>query len=64
MVSTRRRVWPHLFPPAAQVAALQAFLSDEEVETICRQLGHTWRDRSLPPGVTARSLAIGDTHLN
>jgi len=44
------------------VAALQVFLSDEEIETICRQLGHTWRDRSLPPGVTARSLVYRSLH--
>lgn len=44
------------------MAALQAFLSDEEVETICRQLGHTWRDRSLPPGVTARSVVYRSLH--
>jgi len=44
------------------MAALQAFLSDEEIETICRQLGHTWRDRSLPPGVTARSLVYRALH--
>lgn len=62
MVSTRRPVWPHLFPPTAQVAALQVFLSDEEIGTICCQLGHTWRDRSLPPGVTARSLVYRSLH--
>ena len=44
------------------MAALQTFLSDEEIETICRQLGHTRRDRDLPPGVTARSLVCRSLH--
>lgn len=38
------------------MAAVQEFLSDAEIETICRQLGHTWRRRRLPPGVTVRSM--------
>jgi hypothetical protein len=44
------------FHPPAQLAALQEHLSDAEIEMICRQLGHKWRDRNLPPGVTVRSL--------
>ncbi len=46
----------HLFDHPAQLAALQEHLSDVEIETICRRLGHKWRDRDLPPGVTVRSL--------
>ena len=64
MVSTRSSVRHHLFPPAAPVAALQEFLSDEEVEAICRQLGHTWRRRLLPPGVTVRSLVYRSLHAD
>jgi len=45
-----------------QVAALRELLSDEEIETICRQLGHTWRDRVLPPGVTVRSMVYRGLH--
>jgi len=55
-------VRPHLFPPAAQVAALQEFLSDAEIETICRQLGHVWRSRQFPPGVTVRSMVYRGLH--
>ena len=62
MVSTRWPASPHLFPPTAQVAALQAFLSDAEIGTICRQLGYTWRHRLLPPGVTVRSLVYRSLH--
>jgi hypothetical protein len=42
-------VSPQLFPPVVQVTALQAFLSDAEIETICRQLGHVSRSRLLTP---------------
>jgi hypothetical protein len=45
-----------------QVAALRELLSDEEIETICRQLGHTWRNRVFPPGVTVRSMAYRGLH--
>jgi len=64
MVSTRSSVRAHLFPPTAPVAALQEFLSDEEVEAICRQLGHTWRRRLLPPGVTVRSMVYRSLHAD
>ncbi len=46
----------HVFDHPVQLAALQEHLSDVEIEAICRQLGHKWRDRDLPPGVTVRSL--------
>jgi hypothetical protein len=46
----------HNFDRSFQVAALEKYLSDSEVEVICRQYGHRWRDRNLPPGVTVRSL--------
>ena len=46
----------HLFDHPVQLAALQEHLSYAEIETICRQLGHKWRDRDLPPGVMVRSL--------
>ena len=46
----------HVFDHPVQLAALQEHLSDAEIETICLQLGHNWRDRDLPPGVTVRSL--------
>jgi len=50
------------FQSTLQVAALQTHLSDEEINTVCRQLGHVWRDRQLPPGVTVRSLVYRSLH--
>jgi hypothetical protein len=50
------------FQPTLQVAALQRHLSDDEIHAICRQLGHVWRDRTLPPGVTVRSLVYRSLH--
>ena len=38
------------------MAALQQLLGDDEIEIICRPLGHTWRDRIFTPGVTVRSM--------
>lgn len=45
-----------------QLAALDDLLPDEEVEAICRDIGHTWRDRKLPPGVTVRSMVYRGLH--
>jgi len=44
------------FSRRIQVAALQGLLSDHEIELVCRQLGHTWRDRIFTPAVTVRSM--------
>lgn len=44
------------FSQGIQVAALQALLSDHEIELVCRNLGHTWRDRIFTPAVTVRSM--------
>jgi len=57
-------VSPQQFPPVVQVTALQPFLSDTEIETICRQLGHVWRSRLLPPGVTVRSMVYRSLHAD
>lgn len=38
------------------LAALDEHLDDEEIETICRELGHAWRRRVFPPAVTVRSI--------
>lgn len=43
------------FPCPLPLAALAEHLPDGEIEQICRDLGHTWRDRQFPPGVTVRS---------
>ena len=55
-------VCPQAFSRPLQLAALERFLGDAEIETICRQLGHAWRRRDLPPGVTARSLVFRSLH--
>ena len=44
------------FSRPVPLSALQEFLSDAEIETICRQLGHTWRDRVWDPATTVRSI--------
>jgi len=43
------------FRRALPLAALGEHLPDGEIEQICCDLGHTWRDRRLPPGLTVRS---------
>jgi hypothetical protein len=48
--------------PVLQLAALSELLGDDEIETICRELGHQWRDRRLPPGVTVRSMVYRGLH--
>ena len=44
------------FSHSVPLAALDELLCGHEIETICRQLGHTWRNRQLPPLVTVRSM--------
>ena len=46
----------HGFTEGVQVAALQGLLGDDEIELVCRQLGHAWRDRIFTPTVTVRSM--------
>lgn len=43
------------FSRSIALAALEEHLRDDEVEEICHDLGHAWRDRQLPPGITVRS---------
>lgn len=43
------------FPCPLPLAALAEHLSDEEIEQISRDVGHAWRKRQFPPGVTVRS---------
>lgn len=45
-------------------AALAGVLTDGEIETICRQLGHVWRERRLPPALTVRSMVYRSLHRN
>lgn len=48
--------------PILQLAVLSELLGDEEIETICRELGYRWRERRLPPGVTVRSMVYRGLH--
>ena len=50
------------FGRSVSAAALGAMLTDEEIERICRQLGHRWRRRALPPAVTVRSMVYRGLH--
>jgi hypothetical protein len=53
-----------IFSQRIPFAALGELLTDPEIETICKQLGHTWRKRRLPPAVTVRSLVYRSLHRN
>jgi hypothetical protein len=44
--------------------ALRELLTDAQIETICRQLGHLWRERRLPPAVMVRSMVYRSLHRN
>ena len=44
------------FRRGIQLAALKDQLADNEIEGICRDIGHLWRRRELPPGVMVRSM--------
>jgi hypothetical protein len=43
------------FPCGVPLAALDEYLPDDEIYEVCRDLGHTWRHRHLPPGRTVRT---------
>lgn len=45
-----------------QLAALDKLLPDAEVESICHEMGHSWRQRKLPPGPTLRSMVYRGLH--
>lgn len=53
-----------IFSQRIPFAALGELLTDAEIETICRQLGHIWRERRLPPAIMVRSLAYRSLHRN
>jgi len=48
--------------PSVSLAALEPYLSDDEIETICRQLGYGFRHRLLPPGTLVRSIIYRSLH--
>jgi hypothetical protein len=45
-----------IFSQRIPFAAIRKLLTDAEIETICKQLEHTWRVRKLPLATTVRSL--------
>jgi len=47
---------------SVQLSSLHKILSDEEVTLICSQVGHVWRDRTLTPAVTVRSMLYRSLH--
>lgn len=54
-----------LHPPISSMvpaAALQECLSDTEIEAICDELGHVWRNRKLPPATMVRSMVYRSLH--
>ncbi len=53
-----------IFSQRVPFAALAKVLTDGEIETICRQLGHLWRERRLPPALTVRSMVYRSLHRN
>jgi hypothetical protein len=60
IVSSHR--WPRQIRKSLQLACLARLLTDAEIEGICREFGHRWRDRKLPPGTTVRSMVYRGLH--
>lgn len=52
------------FCRSVQLASVQEVLTDQEIESVCRTLGYTWRDRIFPPSVTVRSMIFRSLHPN
>lgn len=53
-----------IFSQRIPFTALGELLTDAEIEAICRQLGHAWRERRLPPSIMVRSLVYRSLHRN
>jgi len=53
-----------IFSQHIPFAALRELLTNAEIETICKQLGHIWRERRLPPAIMVRSLVYRSLHRN
>jgi hypothetical protein len=53
-----------IFSQRIPFAALRELLTNAEIETICKQLGHIWRERQLPPAIMVRSLVYRSLHRN
>jgi hypothetical protein len=53
---------PRQIRKSLQLGCLAKLLTDAEIGGICRELGHRWRDRKLPPGTTVRSMVYRGLH--
>ncbi|HEY5140611.1 MAG TPA: IS4 family transposase, partial [Methylococcales bacterium] len=60
MSAERHQVISHSIP----FATIQNLITDTEIQTICQQLGHTWRERLLPPALMVRSMVYRSLHRN
>ncbi len=54
----------HLISKTISFATIQDLITDAEIQTIYRQLGHTWRQRLLPPPIMIRSMVYRSLHRN
>jgi len=50
--------------PTIDIAALNDHLRDAEIETICDQHDHRWRERIFTPAVTIRSIVYRGLHAD
>ena len=50
------------FRRSVQSPLLSELLTDAEIEIVCKELGHVWRARQLPPGATLRSMVYRGLH--
>jgi hypothetical protein len=54
---------PHgVSPLDVDLAAVEECLTDGEIDLVCTQLGHTWRQRVFTPGLTVRSVVYRGLH--
>jgi len=54
----------HLISKPISFAAIHDLITDDEIQTICSQLGHKWRQRLLPPPIMIRSMVYRSLHRN
>lgn len=50
------------FGESVSLSALEQVLSNEEIDLICRRLGHRWRTRALPPATTVHAMLYRGLH--
>lgn len=52
----------HKLCRCVQMAAVQELLADVEIDAICHELGHQWRQRIFSPGLTVLSMVYRRLH--